>query len=1172
MAKTLRRTVLRPTASALVAALSVALVAAAVAVSVAQPGGPLAALDPDAARAGRLALPTADAIAFLHLTREQGLPNAVVYAVTQDALGFIWIGTADGLGRYDGVEVREFRHRSDSTTVAGNEVQALAAGAGGEVWVGTSEGLSRYDAAFEAFQTVGGLPSENVLAVVADSSGGAWVGTDRGLARVAPGARQGSAVRGLRLPGVQALALDPARDALWAGTAGGLVRVNTRTGRGRAFRPAGAGVAADVSALALSERGVVLVGTSGAGLFAFDVATGAFTAVDIGPGSDAAVVLAVTEDDSGTVWVGLSGGGLRRLTPGAGAVVYEAAPGVAGALADNQVAAVFEDRQGVLWAATARGLDRFDRASSTTTRLRHDPADPATLASSDVRSVLAATDGTLYVGTDRSLDRSSNGRTFTHTPVGAAAGGARAVTALYESRDKTVWVGTDGAGVSRVGDGRALVKVDAGGTGALRVQAFLETRDGRFWIATASDGVVAYDRASGTARREPAGALASLDVRALAETPDGTLYAATAAGLCRRRGAAPFTCPAPGNPLPSDDLAALYADALGTVWAGGRRGLLRLSAQGDTTRYTDLPGEAVSAISEDAVGNLWISTSGGLTQFDPVTDVFSNRLGASDGTREPLGRASARGPDGRLYAGGPRGLLSFQPRRLSKTNPNPPQVALTDVEVRGESLRPGPDSPLVVAAPVADKLRLSYEQDFVTFRFAGLHFADPAQNTYRFRLDGVDDDWREAGTSPEAIYTSLDPGEYTFRVEATSPDGVRSDPGAEIEVDVSPPWWGTLWARLGFAGLVVLGLVRGERWQTARLLRGEREAAATREAVLRAETAEAEKREAQGELDRTRSVQEANTKLEAANARLEASLADLKAAQGQLVQSEKLASLGQLTAGIAHEIKNPLNFVNNFAELSVDLTSELEEDLAAAGTQPVADVLPGLAPLIDDLRENARRIHEHGQRADRIVRAMLLHSRGGAVERARVKVNAFVEEYANLAYHGARANDPDFTAALTRAFDADAGEAEVVPQELGRVLINLLSNAFHAVQARTTAARAAAKAAAPVGGPAGGPAYAPEVSVGTRRDGDDVEIVVADNGTGMAPDVLAKIFEPFYTTKPTGEGTGLGLSLAHDIVAQVHGGTLTVESTVGAGTRFVVRFPAGTPAPGSAAAGSAVRT
>jgi signal transduction histidine kinase len=263
------------------------------------------------------------------------------------------------------------------------------------------------------------------------------------------------------------------------------------------------------------------------------------------------------------------------------------------------------------------------------------------------------------------------------------------------------------------------------------------------------------------------------------------------------------------------------------------------------------------------------------------------------------------------------------------------------------------------------------------------------------------------------------------------------------------------------------------------------------------------------------------------------------------VQSEKLASLGQLTAGIAHEIKNPLNFVNNFADLSVDLAADLRQDLEAAGDRPVADVLPDLTDLLDDLSDNARRIREHGQRADRIVRAMLLHSRGGAVERARVDINRFVEEYANLAYHGARANDADLVVALERDFDAAAGEAEVVPQELGRVLINLLSNAFHAVGERKRAGEAG---------------YAPAVTVRTRRDGDTIEIALDDNGPGIPPALMDKIFEPFFTTKPTGEGTGLGLSLAYDIVTQVHGGTMSVESTVGTGTVFTIRIPVSAPA------------
>ena len=1160
--------------AAAAALLATVLVASAVAWSAAQPAPP-ADDAADGAAGG------ADALLFRHLTTEQGLPSGLVFAVEQDALGFVWIGTSDGLGRYDGIDVREFRHGSDSATVAGNEVQALAAGPGGQMWVGTSDGLSRYDPAREVFETATGLPSANVLAVAADTAGGVWAGTDGGLARVEPGARAARAFRAdpddpAALPHDEVLSLLLDGPALWVGTVDGLARLDPATGRFRTFRP-DSSASTSVSALARSERGTILVGTLGAGLFSFNPRTARFTPIDVGAGLLARGVSSIHEDADGTVWVGTVGGGLRQLTPGAdGVAVHEASADNPDSIADNQVSDLMEDRQGILWAATYNGLDRFDRASGTAVRLRHDPADDASIGSNAVRAVLAAADGSLYVGTDRTLDRSADGRTFTHTAIAIPGGiSTHPVSALYQDRAGTVWVGTEGAGFYRVGTGGALEKAPVQGeVGNLSVSAFLEDRDGRFWVGTIADGLTLYDRAAGTAqslrsRSGQAGTLASNNVRALAQTADGALWVATVDGLCRMDrpgGGGTFTCPAPGNALVADELYALHAARDGGLWVGGREGLVHLDASGEVTRYTeaetDLPGDAVFAITADESGNLWLSTSGGLSQFDPVTEVFSNRLGEGDGGERTLGTAAARAADGRLYVGGTSGLLAFYPRQLTTKNPNPPQVVITGVDIFGEPVVPGPESELAEAAPVAREIRLAYDEEYVTFRFAGLHFSDPARNTYRFQLDGFDDTWRDGGERREATYTNLDPGRYTFRVQSANADGVWSPVGAALGVVVRPPWWRTIWAMIGFAGLAVVGLVRGERWQKSRLLRQERERAERREAELRAETAEAEAERqraetamlqaensrAAAEVENAREVLEANTKLEAANTRLETSLVDLKATQSQLVQSEKLASLGQLTAGIAHEIKNPLNFVNNFAELSVDLAAELQAELEAGGTRPVADLMPDLAPLLDDLRDNARRIHEHGQRADRIVRAMLLHSRGGQVEHARVDLNRFVEEYANLAYHGARANDADLNVALVRDFDPDTGEAEVVPQELGRVLINLLTNAFHAVNERRQAAE---------------PGYEPTVTIRTRRDGRagspaaHIVIGLDDNGPGIPADVLQRIFEPFFTTKPTGEGTGLGLSLAHDIVAQVHGGTLDVESEVGVGTRFTIRFPAG---------------
>ncbi len=272
---------------------------------------------------------------------------------------------------------------------------------------------------------------------------------------------------------------------------------------------------------------------------------------------------------------------------------------------------------------------------------------------------------------------------------------------------------------------------------------------------------------------------------------------------------------------------------------------------------------------------------------------------------------------------------------------------------------------------------------------------------------------------------------------------------------------------------------------------------------------------------------------------LRRSLEDLRAAQDRLVQTEKLASLGQLTAGIAHEIKNPLNFVNNFSGVSVELIEELEESLAAVSADPKkrADI----SELTSTLRGNLQRVVQHGKRADAIVKNMLLHSREGTGDHRTVDVNAIVEESLNLAYHGARAEKQGFNITLERSFDPDAGEVDLFPQEITRVLLNLISNGFYAAIKRK--------------GQVNDNGFEPTLWAATKNLGDRVEIAIRDNGTGIPPDVKDKMFNPFFTTKPAGEGTGLGLSISHDIIVKQHAGSIVVDTAPGEFTEFKIILP-----------------
>ena len=276
--------------------------------------------------------------------------------------------------------------------------------------------------------------------------------------------------------------------------------------------------------------------------------------------------------------------------------------------------------------------------------------------------------------------------------------------------------------------------------------------------------------------------------------------------------------------------------------------------------------------------------------------------------------------------------------------------------------------------------------------------------------------------------------------------------------------------------------------------------------------------------------------IEETNVALQQSLEELNAAQAQLIQSEKMASLGELTAGIAHEIQNPLNFVNNFSEVSTELVDEMNDEIEKGNLEDAKQIA-------QDLKQNLEKINHHGKRAGDIVKGMLQHSRSSSGVKELTDINALADEYLRLAFHGLRAKDKTFNATLKTDFDGTIGNINIIPQDIGRVILNLITNAFYAASLH----------------PEGGfsdPDYVhnPTVWVSTKKEGNKVLISVRDNGPGIPQKVLDKIFQPFFTTKPTGQGTGLGLSMSYDIV-KAHGGEIKVDTQENEGTTFIITLP-----------------
>jgi len=396
-------------------------------------------------------------------------------------------------------------------------------------------------------------------------------------------------------------------------------------------------------------------------------------------------------------------------------------------------------------------------------------------------------------------------------------------------------------------------------------------------------------------------------------------------------------------------------------------------------------------------------------------------------------------------------------------------------------------------------LVLPYDQNSMNFSFMNPDILGRDKIVYRYILQGEDDTWSEVSArSTTQNYYNLLPGEYTFKVATRGFSGIWSEP-ASIKFTISPPWWQTWVAYVIFASLLagfiyLIVQVRSKYLQKENRILEERVSHRT--------------------------------------AQLKKSIDDLKNAQSQLVQSEKMASLGELTAGIAHEIQNPLNFVNNFSELSSELIDEMREELENGEIEEAKAISV-------DIQQNLEKINQHGKRADAIVKAMLQHSRISGGNRALTDINMLTDEYLRLAYHGLRAKDKSFNSSMKTEFDPTVGKIDLVAQELGRVLLNLINNAFYAVTDRKSE---------------GQDGYDPLVELSTKRKADWVEIKVRDNGKGIPKSVLEKIFQPFFTTKPTGQGTGLGLSISYDIV-KAHGGEILVESKEGEGTEFCIRLP-----------------
>ncbi len=546
---------------------------------------------------------------------------------------------------------------------------------------------------------------------------------------------------------------------------------------------------------------------------------------------------------------------------------------------------------------------------------------------------------------------------------------------------------------------------------------------------------------------------------------------------------------------------AVLVDAKGIVWAGTDIGLYQYDEAKDLFVQFNPPVfsmgiETILNILEDDQHTLWVTTANGILKISANREriqMFNADYGILSSNWNWLNNYKA--DDGRLFIGGSNGYYMFKPEEINVSNPAP-LLNFSQLIIGSKEIFPGDGG--ILSAPVwkTEKIQLDYNQNTFSLDFIALNYNSSEAIKYQYQLENFDDGWNNLGTDHKASFFNIPPGSYTLRVRAINSEGTITE--KTLSIIVSPPWWKTWWAYCLYA-LVIVGSIWSYIQYRSKALR--------RENLVLEQKVE----------HRTKQLQE--------------SIESLKATQAQLIQSEKMASLGELTAGIAHEIQNPLNFVNNFSEVNKELLAEMNEEIEKKNFDEVK-------ALAKDVTDNEEKIIFHGKRADAIVKGMLQHSRSSNATKEPTDINKLADEYLRLAYHGLRAKDKSFNATLKTDFDESIGNINIIPQDIGRVVLNLITNAFYVVDEKKRQI---------------GDGYEPTVSVTTKKMDDKVLITVKDNGNGIPQKVLDKIFQPFFTTKPTGQGTGLGLSLSYDIV-KAHGGELRVETKEGEGSTFIIQL------------------
>ncbi len=1107
---------------------------------------------PEAKEVREMAAKSQNLSSIAYFDKLQGLKQSFVTSLFNDKSGNLWLGThGGGVTRYDG---KYFTHFTEKEGLAGNSVFCIKQLSDDKIWFGTyGKGISIFDGSnFETISSKIGFPSDKIYTIFQDKNGKIWIGTQGGGLIMIENSDQKRVFQyntknGFFSDNILAI-IEDKNGGIWVGSEGnGFVKFENNNMMVPGDKNLSKMIITEMTKDAKDD---IWFSTYGNGLFKMEGNTLVQYSEKNGFSSD--LLTSVKIDDSENIWVGSDEKGVIKMETGKSCSYNLKLINSARGLSNDNVYSIVQDKYGSMWFGTNRGGAN-----------KYNGNKFLQIYDGNVFSITEDKTGTVWLGTNEEgimklvSDSSKTGWDKMSTITTSDGLPNNKVLCSYTDKKDRKWFGTNN-GLCLIEGNTISTLNNENGLCGKKVLTIFEDRKGLFWFGMAEgEGIAIFDGEKITCIKELNKKFQSA-IFTIAEDKTGRIWIGTESdGIIIWDGVHFYTFDEK-LPFYKNAVFSIKMDEEGLIWIGTEgNGIYVFDGKEfyNIDEQSGLSNNFVFSILEDNNKDLWFGTRFGLSILDkskkhkllthlktkpitPSTETYFRTYLYEDGflgvgcNRNAIYQSSDQsvwiGTTDRLTLSS---LSKFKKEddknkkplelfisKLDLFNEKMNWVELNNQNIKSQRLNNGVDiqnvefSGLTPWYNIPENIRLKHNNNYLTFYFTAITQDQPWKVKYQYKIDEMDKEWSAWKMDNAAHYSHLHPGTYTLQVRAMDHSGTQSEI-VSYSFEIKNPWWFSWWMKIFYLAAVAILIFIIHINQKNKTIKNER---------LKSQAKE---------LEHAKEIEKA--------------YAELKSTQAQLIQSEKMASLGELTAGIAHEIQNPLNFVNNFSDVSSELIEEMNHELDKGD-------LTEAKAIAADVKQNLEKISHHGKRAADIVKGMLQHSRSNSGTKELTDINVLTDEYLRLAYHGLRAKDKSFNASMDTNFDPNLPKINLVPQDIGRVILNLITNAFYAVNERSKKGENGYQPTVLV---SSGRVDSPSGVGGERGKGDFIKISVSDNGSGIPDAIKDKIFQPFFTTKPTGQGTGLGLSLAYDIV-KAHGGELKVKTKQGEGSEFIIQLPA----------------